>query len=73
MLCCFGRPRRKFVESRTKIQEENWVPAILTVEDDVDDDTKPVPVGNELPVLASDNGNESRTEVGEICRSLVGG
>ena len=53
MLCCFGRPRRKFVSSNTNLQEEHWVP---TVPIDVDE-----PVSDTNDVLTTDNDNDNKT------------
>ena len=34
MLCCFGRPRRKFFPTNTTMQEEKWIPTMPVENDD---------------------------------------
>jgi len=60
MLCCFGRPRRKFVASNLNLQEENWVPTVPVGNDDDNDSALAT---KEVLDDSTGNGNENNAEV----------
>ena len=60
MLCCFGRPRRKFVASNSNLQEENWIP---TIPIDVKDDGNDQSIHAITEVSNTSNGNEPEVSV----------